>query len=225
MASDQSLDISELFYSIQGESTFAGLPCVFIRLAGCNLRCRYCDAAYSYNEPGRELSLTELLRYVNIYPHALVEITGGEPLLQKNVLPLMTALIDLERTVLLETNGSQSLTSVPSQVHVVVDIKCPGSGMASSWLPANLQAIHHRSTAGMNSTEVKFVIRDILDYQFAKSFVLEHRLTDFATVLFSPVRGSIPLAQLAQAILDDKLQVRLQLQLHTAIWPDVSRGV
>ncbi len=225
MASDLSLRISELFYSIQGESTFAGLPCVFIRLAGCNLRCSYCDAAYSYGEDGEEMSLAAILGYIEEYPLALVEITGGEPLLQENVYPLMVALIDRKRTVLLETNGSQPLASIPPEVHVIVDVKCPGSGMAASWLSANLVAIKDRSTRRTNCTEIKFVIRDMGDFQFAKEFVRDHRLSDFAPILFSPVRGSMSSPLLAQAILDDELPVRLQLQLHTIIWPGISRGV
>ena len=225
MGNEPSLSISELFYSIQGESTFAGLPCVFIRTAGCNLRCSYCDAAYTYEETGREMPLAEILHYVERYPQALVEITGGEPLLQQNVSSLMASLVARKRTVLLETNGSQALDSVPIEVHAIVDIKCPGSGMESSWLAANLQEVRNRAAARPNSTEIKFVLRDMQDYQFARSFVLEQALYEVAPVLFSPVRDTLPLLLLAQAILDDELPVRLQLQLHTVIWPTVARGV
>lgn len=225
MVSDLSLRISELFYSIQGESTFAGLPCVFIRLTGCNLRCSYCDAAYTYNEAGKEMSLAEIVGYTDTYPQALVEITGGEPLLQHNVTPLMTALIARKRTVLLETNGSLPLTAIPPEVYVIVDVKCPGSGMATSWLSANIEAIQQRAARRTNSTEVKFVIRDMTDYQFAREFIRTHRLSDFAPILFSLVRGSMAIPRLAQAILDDELPVRLQVQLHTIIWPEISRGV
>ena len=225
MANEHSLSISELFYSIQGESTFAGLPCVFIRTAGCNLRCSYCDAVYTYEEAGSETTLAEILRYVENYPRALVEITGGEPLLQQNVYPLMDSLVACNRTVLLETNGSQPLDSVPIEVHAIVDIKCPGSGMESSWLASNLQAVRNRVVARPNSTEIKFVLRDMQDYQFARSIVREQALCEVVPVLFSPVRDTLPLPLLAQAILDDQLPVRLQLQLHTVIWPTVARGV
>ncbi len=225
MVSEPSLRISELFYSIQGESTFTGLPCLFIRLAGCNLRCRYCDAAYSQTEAGDVMSVAALLEYVDRYPLALVEITGGEPLLQDNVHSLMAALVLRKRTVLLETNGSQSLASILPEINVIVDVKCPGSGMAASWLPANLAEIRDRAGGRPNCTEVKFVIRDMEDYLFAREFVRQNALTDVAPVLFSPVRGSISLPALAQALLDDELPVRLQLQLHAIIWPDISRGV
>ncbi len=225
MGSEGSLRVSELFYSIQGESTFAGLPCLFIRLAGCNLRCSYCDAAYSYEETGEEMSLAAILGYVDRHPLALVEITGGEPLLQDNVHPLMKALVQRRRTILLETNGSQPLAAVPAAVHVIVDVKCPGSGMAASWLAANLSEIQKRAAGRANSTEVKFVIRDMEDYRFAREFVRENKLTDIAPILFSPVRGCLSLATLAQALLDDELPVRLQLQLHTIIWPEITRGV
>lgn len=225
MASDLTLRVSELFYSLQGESTFAGLPCVFIRLSGCNLRCSYCDAAYTWEEAGKEMPLATILDYTDRYPRALVEITGGEPLLQKNIFPLMTALIARDRTVLVETNGSQPLTRLPAAAHAIVDVKCPGSGMAGSWLPENLAAIRVRSAGKTGSTEIKFVILDREDYLFAREFVNAHRLADFVPVLFSPVRDGMSAQLLAQAILDDALPVRLQLQLHTIIWPGILRGV
>ena len=212
MVRDAGLQVSELFYSLQGESTFAGLPCVFVRLAGCNLRCSYCDAAYTYNEAGEELTLAAILAYVARYPAALVELTGGEPLRQG-------------RTVLIETNGSQPIAALPPGVHVILDVKCPASGMADSWLPENLEAVRSRQTFRAGCTEVKFVLSDLEDYCFARDFVHQHGLTELAPVLFSPVRGRMSPRILAEAILEDRLPVRLQLQLHTLVWPEISRGI
>lgn len=225
MVRDDRLLVSELFYSIQGESTFAGLPCVFIRLAGCNLRCSYCDAAYSYEETGREVSVDSLLDFVDGYPGTLVELTGGEPLLQPGSLQLLERLVARHRTVLLETNGSLPIADLPAAVRVILDVKCPDSGMAASWLPDNLPAIRRRAAQVPNGTEVKFVISSLSDYRFARDFVLGHDLTAHAPVLFSPVRGRISPAELAAAVLEDRLPVRLQLQLHTLIWPEQTRGV
>ncbi|MBB5346486.1 7-carboxy-7-deazaguanine synthase [Desulfoprunum benzoelyticum] len=217
--------MSELFYSIQGESTFAGMPCVFIRLAGCNLRCSYCDAAYSYEEPGRKVSIDSLLDFVDEYPATMVELTGGEPLLQAGSLQLLDRLVARNRTVLLETNGSLPIADLPAGVHVILDVKCPDSGMAASWLPDNLTAIRRRAAQRPNGTEVKFVVSSLLDYRFARDFIREHDLSTHAPVLFSPVRSRITPAALAAAVLQDRLPVRLQLQLHTLIWPEQTRGV
>ena len=225
MVRDGQLLVSELFYSIQGESTFAGMPCVFIRLAGCNLRCSYCDAAYSYEEAGREVSIDDVLHYVDGYPDTLVELTGGEPLVQAAGLQLLDRLVDRDRTVLLETNGSQPIAALPADIRVIVDVKCPDSGMAASWLPDNLIAIRRRAAQRPNGTEVKFVISSLCDYRFARDFVREHDLATHAPVLFSPVRNRISPAILAAAVLEDRLPIRLQLQLHTLIWPEQTRGV
>ena len=225
MVREGRLLVSELFYSIQGESTFAGLPCAFIRLAGCNLRCSYCDAAYSYDEAGRKMAIASLLDFVDGYPNALVELTGGEPLLQAGSLPLLDELVGRDRTVLVETNGSQPIADLPVDVRVILDVKCPDSGMAASWLPDNLAALRRRAAHRPNGTEVKFVISSPRDYRFARDFVRDHDLVAQAPVLFSPVRGRIAPAALAAAILEDRLPVRLQLQLHTLIWPDRTRGV
>lgn len=225
MVREGTLLVSELFYSLQGESTFAGLPCVFIRLSGCNLRCSYCDAAYSYEEAGREVATDSLLDFVDGYPGTLVELTGGEPLLQAGSRQLLERLAGNRRTVLLETNGSQPIADLPIAVRVILDVKCPDSGMAASWLPENLTAIRRRAARKPNGTEVKFVISSLRDYRFARDFVREHDLPAHAPVLFSPVRGRISPAALAEAVLADRLPVRLQLQLHTLIWPDRTRGV
>lgn len=221
---EQSLVLSELFFSIQGESTFAGLPCVFIRLAGCNLRCRYCDARYTYEETGDNKPLSEIIAFVDRYPQAIVEITGGEPMLQKNVIPLMQRLVDQKRAVLLETNGSIDLSSVPDGVISIIDVKCPGSGMAQANRYENLVSL-------AKNAEIKFVLCSREDYDWAVSCIRTHNLIDNATgyalhpVLFSPASEDLPPAELAAWILRDNLPVRLQLQLHKILWPDSDRGV
>jgi 7-carboxy-7-deazaguanine synthase len=225
MVRDQQLLVSELFYSIQGESTFAGLPCVFIRLAGCNLRCNYCDAAYSYLEAGKAMPIDDILGYAALYPGVLIELTGGEPLLQPGCRRLIEALLQRNRTVLVETNGSQPIAEIPAAVHVIVDVKCPGSGMMHSWHQDNVAAIRQRAVESPGSSEVKFVISDLDDYCFAREFIRSHDLASHAPILFSPVRERISPRQLAEAILADRLPVRLQLQLHSIIWPDRTRGV
>lgn len=223
MLTDPALTVSELFYSIQGESTYAGLPCVFIRLAGCNLRCDYCDARYTYNEAGQNTGLSKIMAFVNQYPGAMVEITGGEPLLQDNVIPLMETLVAEQRLVLLETNGSLDISKVPSGVTVIMDIKCPGSGMPESLRPENLTALKE-------GDEIKFVLTSRQDYDWAVAFIKDHALTFPSneqaprSLLFSPVPGKLPPAQLAAWILHDQLPVRLQIQLHKILWPENDRG-
>ncbi|MDD5760185.1 MAG: radical SAM protein [Desulfobulbaceae bacterium] len=224
MPTEQSLALSELFFSLQGESTYAGLPCVFIRLAGCNLRCRYCDARYTYEEIGGNKSLSEIIAFVDLYPEAIVEITGGEPMLQENVIPLMQRLVDQKRTVLLETNGSIDLSSVPDGVTIIIDVKCPDSGMAHANRLENLTTLN-------KSAEIKFVLCSRKDYDWAVACAKAHNLIDcrngraLRPVLFSPVSGYLPPAELAAWILQDKLAVRLQLQLHKILWPESDRGV
>ena len=148
---EQNLTISELFFSLQGESTYAGLPCVFIRLTGCNLRCRFCDARYTYEETGRTQSLTDLVAFADGYPGAIVEITGGEPLLQANVIPLMQRLVAKGRTVLLETNGSLDLSQIPEEVITIMDVKCPGSGMDHSNRLDNLATLKAMTKSNSSS--------------------------------------------------------------------------
>ena len=222
---NKTLRISELFYSIQGESTFAGLPCVFIRLAGCNLRCTYCDAQYSYLEPAVEKSFDEILAFAEKYPYALIEFTGGEPLLQNAVCDLMQHFIELNRTVLLETNGSCSIHTVPDDVHVILDIKTPSSGYTDSFHQKNLAECLRRNEKFPGRVELKFVLTDAADYLWAKAFLTQRSLFTFSPILFSPVQPSFPLSQLAECILHDQLPVRLQAQLHKCIWPAISRGV
>ncbi len=217
MKDELTLQISETFYSIQGESTYAGLPCFFIRLADCNLRCNYCDARYTYEEPGKTVSIKDLLAQAADYPKAIVEITGGEPLLQENVYPLMEGLLAAGRTVLLETNGSVDISRVPEKVIKIVDMKCPESGMAEKMDLENLNRLAKHD-------EVKFVVSSEADYSWAKQLIEEYQLTQKATVLFSPIIGKVKSADLAQWLLTDQLQARIQLQLHTFLWPDETRG-
>ena len=217
-----ALNISEVFHSIQGESSYAGYPCLFIRLAGCNLRCSYCDAAYTYREPGRSYAVDDLLDRAAAQTGALVEITGGEPLLQENVYPLMAGLLAADRTVLLETNGSLSLARVPAPVIKIMDLKCPDSGMHDRMLLDNLDFLGANK---QRPDEIKFVISSRRDYDWAVRMLKKHALDRRAAVLFSPVAGRMPPAELAGLILADQLPVRLQIQLHTIIWPHRSRGV
>jgi 7-carboxy-7-deazaguanine synthase len=212
------LTINEIFHSIQGESTHSGRPCVFVRLTACDLRCSWCDTPYAFHE-GRKMSEDDVIAQVNAYGCSLVEITGGEPLLQRDVYPLMRRLLDQGHAVMLETGGHISIADVPPEVIRIVDVKCPGSGEAHRNHLANLDLLTPQD-------EVKFVIRDRADYEFATDVVERHRLSErVAAVLFSPVHGVLEPKQLAEWILQDRLTVRLQLQAHKFIWgPDV-RGV
>ncbi len=214
----ESLLVSEIFYSIQGESSFAGYPCLFIRLAGCNLRCTYCDARYTYEEEGERKTLDELLTAAEEYPQALVEITGGEPLLQERVYPLMDRLLKEGRTVLLETNGSVSLERVPAGVVKIMDLKCPDSGMEEKMDWHNLNHLTPED-------EIKFVLSSRRDYEWAGQKIKEHALAQTAKLIFSPVVTRLAPADLAGWVLADGLPVRLQLQLHTILWPGKRRGV
>lgn len=211
------LTVSEIFLSIQGESTYAGLPCAFVRLTGCNLRCRYCDTRYAYAD-GQEMSVDRVAREVARLGCPLVEVTGGEPLLQPDVHPLMAALLSNGHEVLLETNGSLDVCPVDPRVVKIVDVKCPGSGMAEHNLYSNFTSITSRD-------QIKFVISSEADYRWATHLVREHALTEKATVLFSPACGQIQPSELCRWILSDSLPVRLQLQLHKYIWGPERRGV
>jgi 7-carboxy-7-deazaguanine synthase len=211
------LEISELFFSIQGESSYAGQPCVFIRLSGCNLRCDYCDAAYTYAEPGVPKELDEIMAFVGRYPGFPVEITGGEPLLQENVYPLMKELLAAGRRVLLETNGSISLAQVPAGVVRIMDVKCPGSGMHEQLRADNFARLGP-------GDELKFVLCSRADYEWATALLNATDLNEAVVIHFSPVSGKLAPAQLAEWLLTDRLPVRLQLQLHKFLWPEESRG-
>ena len=212
------LTINEIFYSIQGESTYAGRPCVFVRLTGCDLRCSWCDTPYSFHE-GRKMSVDDVLDEVGRYGTPMVEVTGGEPLLQPDVYPLMDRLLEGGRTVLLETGGQVDVSRVPGAVVKVMDVKCPGSGESEKNEWGNIDRLGSRD-------QVKFVIADRADYEFSRDILLRHALDRrCAAVLFSPVHGRMNPKSLSEWILDDRLPVRLQLQIHKHIWgPDV-RGV
>ena len=212
------LTVNEIFYSIQGESTRAGRPCVFVRLTACDLRCSWCDTSYAFHE-GRKMSIDEVVAAVDRYGCPLVEITGGEPLLQDDVYELMDRLLADDRTVMLETGGHRPITKVPRAVIKIVDVKCPGSGEADSndWTNLDRLAPHD---------EVKFVIADRADYEFAREAIARHQLASRkAAILFSPVHGVLTPKTLSEWILEDRLPVRLQLQLHKFIWSPNTRGV
>jgi 7-carboxy-7-deazaguanine synthase len=212
------LTINEIFHSIQGESTHTGRPCVFVRLTACDLRCSWCDTPYAFSE-GRKMSVEDVVAQVDAYRCPLVEITGGEPLLQKEVYPLMQRLLDDGRTVMIETGGHISIEQVPEAVIKVVDVKCPGSNESHRNHWDNLQRLAPHD-------EVKFVIKDRADYEFARDVVRRHGLIGrVAAVLFSPVHGVMEAKELAAWILEDQLQVRLQLQAHKFIWGADVRGV
>jgi 7-carboxy-7-deazaguanine synthase len=215
--SQPRLKVNEIFFSIQGESSMAGTPCVFVRLAFCNLRCRWCDSAHAFHE-GDEMTLDEVMGKVAGYPCRVVEITGGEPLLQEAVLPLMARLCDAGYEVLLETSGSLDIGRVDPRVRRIVDIKCPSSGMAARNRWRNLELL-------TGQDEVKFVLADRADYAWARSVVEQHRLAEKCTVLMGPVFGELDNQRLAQWILADGLPVRYQLQLHKYVWDPAARGV
>lgn len=204
------LKINEIFKSIQGESSYSGLPCIFIRLTGCNLRCVYCDTEYAFYE-GREMSIDEILSAIAPYKIQLVEITGGEPLMQEEAIALMERLLDEDYKVLLETGGSLSVGKVPASVVKIMDIKCPGSGEAAKNNPGNLDRLSPND-------EVKFVILDRNDYEWSREFLRKHAVHKKAGVIFSPVYGKLDLKDLAEWILEDSLPVRLQTQLQKVIW-------
>jgi 7-carboxy-7-deazaguanine synthase len=212
------LTVNEIFHSIQGESTHAGRPCVFVRLTACDLRCSWCDTAYAFHE-GRKMTIEDVVGEVERYGCHLVEVTGGEPLLQRDVYPLMDRLLETGHSVMLETGGHVSIAQVPSGVIRIVDVKCPGSGEAAKNHWENLAALTARD-------EVKLVIRDRADYEYARDVISRHDLVGrCAAVLMSPVHGVLESKSLAEWILADRLPVRLQLQVHKYIWSPDTRGV
>lgn len=212
------LTINEIFYSVQGESSYAGQPCVFVRLTACDLRCSWCDTPYAFYE-GTKRGLDEVLGAVDAYECPLVEVTGGEPLLQEDVYPLMQGLLDRGKKVLLETGGHRNTSRVPNEVITILDVKCPGSGEVhrNDW--TNLDRLRPHD-------EVKFVIKDRADYEWARDVVrrrdLPHRA---AAIHFSPVHDVLDPRTLSEWVLADRLQVRVQLQLHKYIWSPTTRGV
>lgn len=212
------LTINEIFYSIQGEATRAGEPCVFVRLTACDLRCSWCDTPYAFYE-GRKRSIDDVLSEVEQHRCRLVEITGGEPLLQEDVYPLMNTLLDRGFTVMLETGGHRPLARVPTDVIKIMDVKCPGSGESDQNYWQNFDVLTKHD-------EVKFVVKDRIDYEFARDIIAQHDLpARVAAVLLSPVHGVLDPKTLSEWMLADHLPARLQLQLHKLIWSPETRGV
>ncbi len=210
------IKINEIFFSIQGESSWAGVPTVFVRTSGCPLRCTYCDTQYAYYE-GKKISLEQIIEKIQSYPAKYVCVTGGEPLSQKQTLELMKRLCDLDYHVSIETSGAIEVELVDKRVKKIIDVKTPDSGAADSFLLDNIS----HTTA---QDEFKFVICSEKDFHWSKSFVQTH-LSKGRVVLFSPSHGVVSEAELAQWILKDGCQVRMQLQMHKYIWPLETKGV
>ena len=212
------LTVNEIFHSIQGESTYAGRPCVFVRLTACDLRCTWCDTPYAFHE-GRKMSVDDVLADVARYECPLVEITGGEPLLQSDVYPLMEELLRQGRRVLLETGGHVDTRRVPQAVTKIIDVKCPGSGESDRMDWSNLDRL-------LPHDEVKFVLKDRHDYEYARDVIRTHDLASrCAAVLLSPVHDVLLPRTLAEWILEDRIHTRVQLQIHKYIWDAATRGV
>jgi len=211
------LRVNEIFHSIQGESTRAGLPFVFVRLTGCNLRCVWCDTAYAFHE-GSPMTVDAVLAAVAGWDCPRVLVTGGEPLLQEDTIPLLEALVARGYEVQIETGGSLPIEAIPREVARIVDVKCPGSGEAERNRWENLSDLTPRD-------ELKFVLAGRSDYEWAKDLLRDRGLASVCPVLFSPVHGEVDPADLARWILADALPVRLQLQLHKTLWPGAVRGV
>jgi 7-carboxy-7-deazaguanine synthase len=210
--------VNEIFHSIQGESTWAGLPCAFVRLTGCNLRCSWCDTEYAFYE-GHQMDVADVAAKVDAFGCGLVEITGGEPLLQAGVHPLIAAFLERGYHVMVETSGERDISVLDSRVIRIVDLKCPGSGESTRNRWSNLD--HLRLT-----DELKFVVSDRCDYEWARDAVRTHRLNERVNaVLLSPAFGQIEPSDLAAWILSDHLPVRMQLQMHKHIWSPTARGV
>ncbi len=215
---EKTLTINEIYHSIQGESTWVGRPCVFVRMTFCDLRCNYCDTEYAFYE-GKKQTLKQIVDAVSAFRCPLVEITGGEPLLQKNVLPLMSILCDTGYTVLLETSGAHDISKVDPRVHRIMDLKTPGSGELDKNLLSNIDHLTLRD-------EVKFVMGSREDYEWSREKVQQHNLSSRChAVLFSPIFGRIDPRQIVEWVLADNLDVRFQLQIHKFIWNPTQRGV
>lgn len=209
--------IHELYRSIQGESTYAGLPCVFVRTAVCDLRCSWCDTPHAFNR-GERRAPADLLAQVLAFDTPLVELTGGEPLLQAAVLPLMTELADAGKTVLLETSGAHDIHPVDPRVHIIMDLKCPDSGESARNLWSNLDALKP-------TDEIKFVIASRRDWDWAEGIMREHQLDQRFTVLVSAVFGAVHPRELTDWLLASGRNARMQLQMHKYIWDPATRGV
>jgi len=211
------LKINEIYYSIQGESSFTGKPCIFIRLTYCNLRCSYCDSEYTFHE-GEDMSVNEILNKIKKYSCKLVEVTGGEPLFQEGCTNLLQKLVDLNYKVLLETSGSLTIKKVPKEVINIIDFKCPSSNMKKKNLWENINYLKL-------DDEVKFVIGNREDYDWAKNKIKKYNLTNTCKVLMSPTYKEIKPKMITEWILEDNLDIRFQVQFHKEIWPEEERGV
>ncbi|MEZ7892755.1 MAG: radical SAM protein [Candidatus Wallbacteria bacterium] len=223
-----SFKVNEIFKSIQGESTYAGLPCVFIRLTGCNLRCSYCDTRYAYDE-GADMTICEIIKKIETLNAPIIELTGGEPLLQENIIFLINAVIDWQEEnkhkfsgiapkLLIETSGSISIKDINKKAVIIMDIKTPSSGMNERMLPDNINYLKH-------DDEIKFVIGSIEDYEYSKKIIFDKKLYEKSKILFSSVFGQIKPETIIELMLKDKVPARFQLQMHKYIWPPELRGV
>ena len=212
-----NLKINEIYFSVQGESSYSGLPCIFIRLTYCNLRCTYCDSEYSFYD-GKKMKIDEILKEIKKYSCNLVEVTGGEPLLQKNCINLLNELIKNKYDVLLETSGSLSISDVPNKVINIIDFKCPSSKMDSKNMWDNINYLK-------KNDEIKFVIGDRIDYEWTKQKIEEYKLNQVCDLLISPVYGEIEPKEIVKWILEDNLKVRFQIQMHKEIWSADKKGV
>jgi len=210
------LSVSEIFYSIQGESSFAGFPCGFVRLAGCNLRCVYCDTRYAYDN-GTLMSIDQILDRLSDFHCGLVEITGGEPLCQEDTPVLANTLLQSGHKVIVETNGTLDIRRLPEGAIRIMDVKCPGSGESRRMRWDNLDDLKDHD-------EVKFVISDESDYHWMKDVIKTRRLSEPLSIIASPAHGKMKPERLAELILQDRLNVRLRLQLHKILWPAAERG-
>ena len=212
-----NLKINEIYFSVQGESSYSGLPCIFVRLTYCNLRCTYCDSEYSFYE-GKKMKIVDILKEIKKYSCNLVEVTGGEPLLQKNCINLLNELVKNKYDVLLETSGSLSISDVPNKVINIIDFKCPSSKMDSKNMWDNINYLK-------KNDEIKFVIGDRNDYEWTKQKIKEFELNQICDILISPVYGQIEPKEIVNWILEDNLKVRFQIQMHKEIWPADKKGV
>ncbi len=211
------MKVNEIFYSIQGESSFAGSPCAFVRMAGCDLRCSYCDTQYAFSD-GIEMSVSEILQEIAAFPTRLALITGGEPMLQPSIHDLFKGLLEKDYEVLLETGGHRSLKDVDARVHKIMDFKCPSSGMEKHNDYNNIRYLN-------SGDELKFVVGEREDFDWACKLIRQCKESlPVDHILFSPVHGKVPFEDLAEWILSSGLPIRLQLQLHKIIWPDIDRG-
>ena len=211
------MKVNEIYRSVQGESSYSGLPCIFVSLTYCHLRCTYCDTEYAFYD-GQDYTVNEVLEKIDHFDCSLVEITGGEPLLQKESYSLMDRLVERNYTVLLETSGSLDIQKVNSKVIKILDLKCPSSGECHRNLYSNLNELNRQD-------EVKFVVGDRNDYQWARKLLYDYDLTDRCSVLLSTVFGKLSTQQLVKWILEDNLKVRFQLQMHKYIWDPCKKSV